>query len=61
MAERETSPAISSIAGKHAKITGQAIMLLVEDGRADQLAGEIRQMAASLLSQDETRGQGDRR
>jgi hypothetical protein len=57
MAEKETSPAISSLAGKHAKITGDTIRLLVKAGKADDLAAEIRSICASALSQDETKGQ----
>ena len=46
MAKRETSPEISSLASR------------VMSGRYDPTIGEVRSMAASLLSQDETPGQG---
>lgn len=45
MATRETSPEISSLAAR--------VM-----GGADPTIGEVRSMAASLLSQDESAGQG---
>jgi len=45
MATKETSPEISTLAGR--------VM-----GGYDPTVGEVRSMAASLLSQDETPGQG---
>lgn len=57
MAEKQTSPFVSSIAGKRARITGQDIELLVKAGNAEALAADIRTMAASLISQDEVKGQ----
>ncbi len=45
MAKKETSPEISSLAGR--------VM-----GGYDPTIGEVRSMAGSLLSQDETPGQG---
>ncbi len=46
MATRETSPEISSLASR------------VMSGRHDPTIGEVRSMAGSLLSQDETAGHG---
>lgn len=46
MATRETSPELSSLAAR------------VMSGSYDPTIGEVRSMAASLLSQDETSGQG---
>jgi hypothetical protein len=60
MAEKETSPRVSSIAGKRAKITGNDIELMVMNGHAELLAADFRILCGSLLSQDETKGQDKR-
>lgn len=52
----KTGDRVSSLAGGYADITGEYLALLIKRGEADELARDIRSMAASLLRQDEHRG-----
>jgi len=52
----ETSDRVSSMAARHRKITGADIRAIVERGKEDELATDIRTYTASLHRQDEHRG-----
>lgn len=53
---KQTGDRVSALAGKYGRIEGPYITAVVERGQADQLAADIRSMAASLRSQDEVKG-----
>lgn len=53
---KQTGDRVSALAGKYGRIEGPYIIAIVERGQADELAADIRSMAASLRSQDEVKG-----
>jgi hypothetical protein len=61
---KQTSPAISSIAAKYVRIRkakfydlAYGIVAKTHDDAAEQFLRDIRKLAASALSQDQTKGQ----
>lgn len=56
MSKAQTSDRVSSIAGRYGDITATELLVRCKAGQADDVAADIRSMAASLLRQDEVRG-----
>lgn len=56
MRDAETSDRISSLAGKYGTLFGPDVRRIVEEGREDEFARDIRSMTASLRRQDTTKG-----
>jgi hypothetical protein len=52
----KTSDRISSLAGRYATLTDTEVLIRCRAGQAEELAADIRSMAASLLKQDEHKG-----
>lgn len=52
---KQTGDRVSSLAGKYGRITAPQLVGLTLE-RATEIAADVRSMAASLRSQDETRG-----
>jgi hypothetical protein len=53
MAEKQTSPEISSLAGRYLAMGKQGILKLMIEGR-EELADDMLSVCASCLAQDET-------
>ena len=56
MKRSQTSDRVSSIAARRLKITGLEIRMVASIEEANELAADVRSMAASLLRQDEVKG-----
>ena len=56
MIRSQTSDRMSSIAARRLKITGLDIRMVASIEEANELAADVRSMAASLLRQDEVKG-----
>lgn len=54
--KKETSPRVSHLAQRYMQIQGVDVQRIAAEN-ADALADDIRTLAASALSQDETKGQ----
>jgi type IV pilus biogenesis protein CpaD/CtpE len=52
----QTSDKISSLAGRYGDITATELLVRCKAGQAEEVAADIRSMAASLRRQDEHKG-----
>lgn len=52
----QTSDHVSSLAARYIAMSNTALKAKIDNGGFNEVAGDIRQMAASLLRQDEVRG-----
>lgn len=52
----KTSDKISSLAGRYAHVTATELLVRCKAGQAEEIAADIRSLAASALRQDEVKG-----
>jgi type IV pilus biogenesis protein CpaD/CtpE len=52
----KTSDRVSSLAGRYGDITATELLVRCKAGQAEEVAADIRSMAASLRRQDEHKG-----
>lgn len=58
---KQSSPALSTLAAKYVRMTDAGFykhFVTLEPGPSKRLFRDIRKLAASVLSQDQTKGQG---